>query len=117
MTRASSLSFVRSSPGVFSCRIHRRCARIGRSEPHTEPRRRRRAHPLVEPIHEAILDIVGQDGFQLDTRLLARMLDSDTDTVNVAVQRLLRVGLLVMESTARFGVFRSRVDTAHADDI
>jgi predicted enzyme related to lactoylglutathione lyase/transcriptional regulator with XRE-family HTH domain len=60
------------------------------------------ARILVDPIHEAILDIVGKDGFEPDSRLLARALDCDVDTVNVAVQQLLRVGLLVMESSSRW---------------
>jgi len=63
---------------------------------------------LVDPIHEAILACVAQEDFTPDVRVLARILDTDADSVNVAVQRLAHAGLLVMESSTRW---TSRLDT------
>ena len=69
---------------------------------------------LVEPIHRALLALVLTEGFRPDTRLLARVLDSDVDLVNVAVQRLASLGLVVMESAERWSTPLSADDVTSA---
>lgn len=63
---------------------------------------------LVDPIHEAILACVMEDDFTPDVRVLARILDADVDSVNVAVQRLAHAGILVMDSPDKW---TSHLDT------
>ena len=46
----------------------------------------------------AILGLVRQEGFHPDSRWIARSLGIGVDDVNVALQRLLRLGLLRMET-------------------
>jgi uncharacterized protein len=53
---------------------------------------------IVEPLHAEVLALVAGEGMVADSTLIARVLDVDVDAVNVAVQRLLYVGLLVMTS-------------------
>lgn len=51
---------------------------------------------VSEPSHYAILELIRVDGFQPDSRWIARTLDLTVDDVNLAVSRLLRFGLLEM---------------------
>ncbi len=52
--------------------------------------------------HFAILELTRVDSFQTDSRWIARVLGSTVDEVNVALQRLLRFGLLEMTGTGRW---------------
>ncbi len=52
--------------------------------------------------HFAILELLRLDSFRPDSRWIARVLDLDVDTVNVALQRLLRLGLLEMAAPDRW---------------
>lgn len=49
--------------------------------------------------HHAILELLHLDSFRPDSRWIARVLGITVDEVNIAVQRLLRLGLLRMEPT------------------
>jgi predicted enzyme related to lactoylglutathione lyase/plasmid maintenance system antidote protein VapI len=60
------------------------------------------ANILLDPIHESILALVSTEGFRPDVPLLARATGTDPDAVNRAVERLARIGLLVMESAERW---------------
>jgi hypothetical protein len=46
--------------------------------------------------HCAILELVAVQGFKTDVRWIAEVLGIGTDDVNIALQRLLRLGLLQM---------------------
>lgn len=52
---------------------------------------------LADWHHFAILELSRIEGFEADSRWIARALDLDVDEVNVAVQRLLRLRLLRMD--------------------
>lgn len=56
--------------------------------------------------HFALLELLRLDGFQPDVRWIARVLDLPPDRVTLALDRLIRLGLLVMERADRW------VDTA-----
>lgn len=51
---------------------------------------------LSEFEHHAILELTHLDDFQADVRWIARVLDLTADRVNVAIQRLCRLGMLQM---------------------
>ncbi|MGH7178087.1 MAG: DUF4423 domain-containing protein [Tepidisphaeraceae bacterium] len=53
---------------------------------------------VAEWQHHAILELVELPEFRADSRWLARVLDLSTDEVNIALQRLLRLGMLEMSS-------------------
>ncbi|MGJ5816646.1 TIGR02147 family protein [Paludibaculum fermentans] len=55
------------------------------------------ARLLADWQHHAILELLHLDAFRPDSRWIARVLGIPVDEVNVAVQRLLRLGLLRME--------------------
>jgi uncharacterized protein (TIGR02147 family) len=57
---------------------------------------------IVDWYHFAILELTRLDEFQCDSRWIARVLDISVDEVNLAVQRLIRLGLLDMESPDRW---------------
>lgn len=57
---------------------------------------------LAEPHHAAILELVRLDAFQPDFRWIGRQLDLPVDEVAMAVQRLLRLGLLAMAAPDRW---------------
>jgi len=52
---------------------------------------------IAEWYHHAILELLRVEGFRPDSRWIARVLGITVDEVNVALQRLLRLGLLRME--------------------
>jgi predicted enzyme related to lactoylglutathione lyase/transcriptional regulator with XRE-family HTH domain len=52
--------------------------------------------------HHAILELTTLEDFRPDTRWIARVLDTPPDTVNVALQRLTRLGLLKMVSSSKW---------------
>ncbi len=52
--------------------------------------------------HHAILELTTLAEFRPDTRWIARVLDTPADKVNVALQRLTRLGLLKMASSSRW---------------
>lgn len=52
--------------------------------------------------HFAILELIHVQGFQTDSRWIANTLGITVDDVNIALQRLLRLGLLEMSSTHRW---------------
>jgi transcriptional regulator with XRE-family HTH domain len=52
--------------------------------------------------HYAILELLRLDAFRPDSRWIARVLDSSVDEVNVALQRLIRLGLLEMRGPAEW---------------
>ena len=52
--------------------------------------------------HHAILELTTLEEFLPDSRWIARVLDTTPDRVNVALQRLTRLGLLTMVSSARW---------------
>jgi predicted enzyme related to lactoylglutathione lyase/plasmid maintenance system antidote protein VapI len=55
---------------------------------------------VADPTHHALLSLLESDEFRPDSRLVARVLDLEVDEVNVALQRLARVGLLRMGEDA-----------------
>jgi len=57
---------------------------------------------LAEWHHFAILELTRLEGFRPDVRWIGRVLGIAPDEVNVAVQRLLRLGLLVMRERGRW---------------
>jgi transcriptional regulator with XRE-family HTH domain len=57
---------------------------------------------IADWYHFAILELTRLDEFQCDSRWIARVLDISVDEVNLAVQRLIRLGLLDMESPDRW---------------
>jgi len=57
---------------------------------------------IADWYHFAILELTRLDGFLCDSRWIARVLDISVDEVNLAVQRMIRLGLLDMESAARW---------------
>ncbi|NOT08574.1 MAG: TIGR02147 family protein [Gemmatimonadales bacterium] len=52
--------------------------------------------------HFALLELLRLDGFRPDIRWIARVLDLTPDEVTLVVDRLVRLGLLVMESRTRW---------------
>ena len=60
------------------------------------------AEVLSDVHHAAILELVHLEDFRPETRWIARVLDLPPDTVNVALQRLLRLGLLAMTERHRW---------------
>jgi transcriptional regulator with XRE-family HTH domain len=54
---------------------------------------------IVDWYHFAILELTRLAEFRCDSRWIARVLDISVDEVNFAVQRLIRLGLLDMESS------------------
>lgn len=52
---------------------------------------------VADPEHMALLELTHLDSFQPDVRWIARVLGLEVDAVNVILQRLLRLGLLVLE--------------------
>jgi uncharacterized protein (TIGR02147 family) len=52
--------------------------------------------------HFAILELTRLDEFRCDSRWIARVLDISVDEVNLAIQRMIRLGLLDMESADRW---------------
>jgi transcriptional regulator with XRE-family HTH domain len=57
---------------------------------------------VAEWYHFAILELTRLDSFQPDSRWIARVLGLSVDEVNVALQRLIRLDLLEMETRARW---------------
>jgi transcriptional regulator with XRE-family HTH domain len=60
------------------------------------------ASVVAEWHHYAILELVRLDSFRPDSRWLARVLGLSVDEVNIALQRLLRLGLLSMDAADRW---------------
>ncbi len=52
--------------------------------------------------HFAVLELTRLDSFQPDSRWIARVLGVSVDEINIALQRLIRLGLLEMESRTRW---------------
>jgi uncharacterized protein (TIGR02147 family) len=52
--------------------------------------------------HHAILELVDVEGFKPDSRWIARVLGIEVNDVNIAIQRLLRLGLLEMQAKDRW---------------
>jgi transcriptional regulator with XRE-family HTH domain len=57
---------------------------------------------IADWYHFAILELTRLGEFRCDSRWIARVLDVSVDEVNLAVQRLIRLGLLEMESVERW---------------
>jgi uncharacterized protein (TIGR02147 family) len=57
---------------------------------------------IADWFHFAILELTRLEEFRCDSRWIARVLDISVDEVNLAVQRLIRLGLLDMESADRW---------------
>jgi transcriptional regulator with XRE-family HTH domain len=57
---------------------------------------------IADWYHFAILELTRLDEFRCDTRWIARVLDISVDEVNLAIQRLIRLDLLDMESADRW---------------
>jgi transcriptional regulator with XRE-family HTH domain len=57
---------------------------------------------IADWYHFAILELTRLDEFRCDSRWIARVLDVSVDEVNLAVQRMIRLGLLDMESADRW---------------
>jgi len=55
---------------------------------------------VSEPGHYAILSLVNRNDFIADSRWIAGQLERELDDINVAVTRLIRLGILTMESSA-----------------
>ena len=70
---------------------------------------------VAEWYHFAILELTRLESFRPDSRWMARVLDISVDEVNVALQRLIRLDLLDMETTTRWvdrsGEARISIDT------
>lgn len=81
--------------------------RLWRRQSDDEPRRIRRLGRDVSTLlsdwrHFAILELTRLDSFQTDSRWIARVLGSSPDEIDVAIQRLLRFGLLQMTERGRW---------------
>jgi uncharacterized protein (TIGR02147 family) len=59
-------------------------------------------HVVSDWRHYAILELTHLDTFRPDVRWIARMLEIEADDVNVAIQRLARLGMLEMSSPGRW---------------
>lgn len=57
---------------------------------------------ISNPHHLNILELVHLEEFRPDARWIARLLDITTDEVNIALSRLLRLGLLEMSTPTRW---------------
>jgi transcriptional regulator with XRE-family HTH domain len=57
---------------------------------------------IADWYHFAILELTRLDEFECDSRWIARVLDISVDEVNLAVQRMIRLDLLDMESADRW---------------
>ena len=57
---------------------------------------------LADPAHRALLELTWVEQFVADSRWLARVLNLSVDEINVALQRLLRLGLLAMPERGRW---------------
>jgi uncharacterized protein (TIGR02147 family) len=77
-------------------------APAGGAESRTAQLARDAAEVLSDLHHAAILELVRLGDFRPDTRWIARVLDLPPDQVNVALQRLLRLGLLEMAERRRW---------------
>jgi transcriptional regulator with XRE-family HTH domain len=74
------------------------------------------ANVMADWCHFAILELVRLRSFRPDSRWIARVLDIGVDEVNMALQRLLRLGLLEMPERGRW-VDRSGPSTASLEDF
>lgn len=59
-------------------------------------------HVVTDWRHYAILELTHLDDFRPDVRWIGRVLETAPDEINVAIQRLLRLGLLQMSSADRW---------------
>lgn len=59
-------------------------------------------HVVTDWRHYAILELTHLEHFQPDVRWISRVLEAAPDDINVAIQRLLRLGLLEMSSVERW---------------
>jgi len=57
---------------------------------------------IADWYHFAILELTRLDEFRCDSRWIARVLDISVDEVNLAIQRMIRLDLLDMESADRW---------------
>lgn len=57
---------------------------------------------LSDTIHQSILELVQLEYFRPDVRWIARVLNTEPDEVNIALSRLLRLGLLEMATPDRW---------------
>jgi hypothetical protein len=57
---------------------------------------------ISNPYHLNILELIHLEEFRPDSRWIARVLDITVDEVNVAVSRLVRLGLLEMSSADKW---------------
>jgi hypothetical protein len=57
---------------------------------------------VAEPVHVEILRLMRQRGFRADSRWIAAQTGAGVDEVNVAISRLMRLGLLEMKSASRW---------------
>lgn len=88
------------------------------AKPRTPPGALRSIEELEEDLaalvaewqHHAILELTRLEDFRADTRWIARVLDASPDQVNVALQRLTRLGLLRMVSRERWATSTSTED-------
>jgi uncharacterized protein (TIGR02147 family) len=104
-------------PAAAIARYQTFAAARGAGDPRAEQVRQlaRDAADLVgDPFHFAILELTRIECFEADSRWIARMLDAAVDEVNVALQRLVRLGLLEMRG-AREWVDRSGPAVADCD--
>jgi transcriptional regulator with XRE-family HTH domain len=60
------------------------------------------ARAISEWHHHAILELIRLEDFRPDSRWIARVLDLSVDEVNMALQRLLRLGMLEMTSSTHW---------------
>jgi uncharacterized protein (TIGR02147 family) len=72
---------------------------------------------LSETHHQSILELLQLESFRPDVRWIARVLNSEPDEVNIALSRLLRLGLLEMSTPERWidkseGLVKDRNDFA-----
>lgn len=57
---------------------------------------------LADPLHHALLELTHLEGFRPDVAWIGRVLGAEPDEVQVAVQRLVRLGLLEMAGPDRW---------------
>ena len=62
--------------------------------------------------HHAILELTHLDAFRPDVSWIARVLDLTPDQVNVALQRLVRLGMLTMENLGERVMVRTAMERA-----
>jgi transcriptional regulator with XRE-family HTH domain len=102
---ARSIETIGAKLGVSADAIQRYIEHSGRDDAATHPADILTGDTLsviADWYHFAILELTRLAGFRCDSRWIARVLDISVDEVNLAIQRMIRLDLLDMESADRW---------------